>query len=326
MSVDTTIAGPVFRTPQVQIVPADAPVRVPVVSNDLCTFGRAKSASFVRHFSVDVSGTPLAGAFQPGQSFGVVPPGVDERGRPLAVRLYSVSTPSWGDDGGGAVIATSVKRLIDERKPQRKGDDPADHSLFLGAASNYMCDRRVGDEVLVAGPFGKRFLLPEDAGAHDYVFMATGTGIAPFRSMALELLRRPDGPVRSEIHLISGFPYTSDLIYHQLFRELAAEHANFHYHTVISREGPDGRGQYLHAWMDREIAKLHDVLARDRTILYMCGLAGMERGVYQTLAKHRLHGPYLALSERLLGLPPSEWGDIGRRELRPTPRMLVEVY
>ena len=47
--------------------------------NELCMAG--KSASFVRHIEVDISGTPLAGRFTAGQAFGIIPPGENERGR-----------------------------------------------------------------------------------------------------------------------------------------------------------------------------------------------------------------------------------------------------
>lgn len=318
---------PVMPDARIKIVPASEPVRARVASNDLCTFGKKKSASFVRHLCVDVSGTPLAGTLLPGQAFGVVAPGVDDAGRPHSVRLYSTASPSWGEDGKGNVISTTVKRLIDERSPQKKGDDPTDHRLFLGVCSNHMCDLREGDDVWVTGPAGKRFLLPTNVDAHDYVFMATGTGIAPFRAMALELLRRPQGPTASQIHLISGFPYTSDLIYHDLFTQLATENPNFHYHTVISREGPGGRGIYLSKYMDREMAQFRGLLESPRTLLYMCGLAGMDWGVHQVLVASGLHEPYLTLSDRVAGVSPKEWGsDVGKRDLRPTERYLIEVY
>jgi ferredoxin--NADP+ reductase len=41
---------------------------------------------------------------------------------------------------------------------------------------------RPGDEVRVAGPFGS-FTLPQDPGAAPFLFVATGTGIAPFHAM-----------------------------------------------------------------------------------------------------------------------------------------------
>mgnify|MGYP003341674195 CR=1 FL=1 len=43
-----------------------------------------------------------------------------------------------------------------------------------------------GDAVAVTGPAGKRFLLPQDPSQHDYLFLATGTGIAPFMAFLQE--------------------------------------------------------------------------------------------------------------------------------------------
>ena len=76
------------------------------------------------------------------------------------------------------MISTTTKRVIDERYPQKKGDDPGDHSLFLGVCSNFMCDLRPGDPIKVTGPNGKRFLLPEPTsrGNHDYVFVPRAPG------------------------------------------------------------------------------------------------------------------------------------------------------
>ena len=183
--------APVLPAVRMNLIRPKAPAMGRVVSNELCMNG--KSASFVKHLVLDVSGTPLAGNFRAGQSFGVIAPGTDERDRPHKVRLYSVACPSWGEDGGGNLVSTTPKRLIDEYQPQKPTADPTDHRLFLGVCSNYLCDIQEGDEVAVTGPNGKRFLLPEDIEAHNYLFIATGTGIAPFRGMLMELLERPGG-------------------------------------------------------------------------------------------------------------------------------------
>ena len=159
------------------LAPVSAPVIGRIVSNDSCLKG--KSASFVRHTEIDISGTPLEGRCLVGQAFGILAPGLDERGKPHKVRLYSIACPSDGEDGAGKVISTTTKRTIDERTPQKKNDDPDDHSLFLGVCSNYICNLGPGDEVKVTGPNGKRFLLPDSPNNHDYLFVATGTGIAP---------------------------------------------------------------------------------------------------------------------------------------------------
>lgn len=312
------------------IVKPTNPVTGKVVSSEVCLKGGRKSASFVRHVAIDVSGTPLAGQLQPGQSFGIIPPGEDEQGKPHKVRLYSLASPSWGEDGEGAVISTTPKRVIDEYTPQKEGDDDTRHELFLGVCSNYLCDLKVGDEVMVSGPSGKRFLLPTDHDAHDYIFMATGTGIAPFRSMCMEMFDNPNGATQSQVHLVMGSPYTTDLLYDDLFRGYAEKHPNFHYHTAISRElQSDGsRGLYVGQLVENGLDDVFgQILSSDRGLLYLCGLIGMQFGIYKMLATHGLSDTYMTIKDEIADIDSSEWTRKQmQRYVRPTPRMMVEVY
>ena len=314
--------APTLPDVRMNLIRPKAPAISRVVSNELCMNG--KSASFVKHLVLDVSGTPLAGNFLAGQSFGVIAPGTDERGRPHKVRLYSVACPSWGEDGDGNLVSTTPKRLIDEYQPQKPTDDSTDHRLFLGVCSNYLCDIREGDEVLVTGPNGKRFLLPEDIEAHNYLFIATGTGIAPFRGMLMELFEGTGGPTGARAALVMGTPYTTDLLYEDLFQRLHREHANFEYHTAISRESDR---LYVGSLIEREIDRFTDLLQDPRTLVYICGLEGMQFGIFQALARHGLADGYVTLHEDLAARPPDEWRftDIKRR-IKPTARCMLEVY
>jgi ferredoxin--NADP+ reductase len=321
------LADPVLPDAVMNVVKPTEPVIGRVTRNESCM--RGKSASFVRHVAIDVSGTPIEGKFLAGQAFGVIPPGTDAKGRPEKVRLYSIASPSCGEDGEGRILSTTCKRLIDEFTPQTGKDDPDRHDLVLGKCSNYLCDLNVGDEVLVSGPSGKRFLLPVEPARHDYLFLATGTGIAPYRGMVHDLLEGPDGPVDSQIHLVMGVGYTSDLLYDEEWRALSEKHPNFHYHTVISREvQPDGaRGGYIHHYLDRQIELHESLLKSDRTLMYMCGLAGMQIGVFQLLARLGLGDGYLKIKDELAGVDPSEWDAAGiKRHVRPTHRCMLEVY
>ena len=312
------------------IVKPTVPVTGTVVASEVCLKGGRKSASFVRHVAIDVSGTPLEGQLQPGQSFGVIPPGEDEKGKPNKVRLYSLASPSWGEDGNGAVISTTPKRVIDEYTPQKDGDDEDRHDLFLGVCSNYLCDVKIGDKVLVSGPAGKRFLLPIDRNDHDYVFMATGTGIAPFRSMCMELFDHPDGPTTSQVHVVMGSPYTTDLLYDDLFQAYAEKHDNFHYHTAISRElQTDGsKGLYVGQLIEQHYDEIFGpILTSDRGLLYLCGLIGMQFGVYKMLAARGLSDSYMTIKGEALEVNSEEWSrEQMRRYVRPSDRMMVEVY
>lgn len=319
MSIDTQVAS--VQMPEVVVnrsTPKE-PAVGRVVGTRLCTAGR-KAAAFVRHVEIDVSNTPLAGSFRAGQSFGVVPPGTDATGKPHKVRLYSLSCPTRGEDGNGNVIATSVKRVIDE--------DWKTHKLFVGVCSNYLADLNVGDEVRVTGPNGKRFVLPSNPCDYNYLFFATGTGIAPFRGMTHDLVA---AGCRNPVVLIAGSPYTTDLIYHDEFLNLAAQHKNIRYFTAISRERQsDGHDRmYVDGRMHTERDTLIPLLARANTLIYICGLCGMEVGIYRQLATH-LTGSDLA---RYLEVDGATLGNLlawDRKtiasKVRKTDRVFTEVY
>jgi ferredoxin--NADP+ reductase len=170
--------------------------------------------------------------------------------------------------------------------------------------SNYLCDLNAGDEVALTGPQGRRFLLPSHADEHDYLFIATGTGIAPFRGMVMELLQG-EQPTRSRIDLVMGVPYATDLLYDDLFRELARAHDNFNYHTATSRES---ERLYVDALLDQQISYFAPLLGNARTLIYVCGLEGMQTGLFRVLGRHDLATGYL--DERS----------------RPTERCMLEVY
>lgn len=316
--MNTQTEGPVLRAAEMHLLTPANPGEATVVSTERCTASR-KSASFVRHVALDVSGTPLAGRFAPGQSFGVIPPGVDSAGKPHKLRLYSIASPSRGEDGGGKVLATTVKRSIDEHREH--------HRLFLGVCSNYLCDLRVGDSVKGTGPSGKRFVLPADPAAHDYIFVATGTGIAPFRAMAKELeVLAP----ASRVMLVMGAAYATDLLYHQEF-EKAASRPGFTYLTAVSREKQaDGRpAMYAHERLLDRREETGALLASGRTLVYVCGIAGMELGVLQAIAT--ILGPagaeaYVRGTAEVMRDPGAWDRRMIPRQVQPTRRVFLEVY
>lgn len=310
--------GPMLRPVKMHLYTPARPATAVVVSNERCT--QRKSAHFVRHIAFDVSGTELAGNIVPGQSFGVIPPGVDAHGLPHKLRLYSLASPTRGEDGLGRIIATTVKRTIDEHRET--------HKLFLGVASNYLCDLAPGDTVLLTGPSGKRFVLPARPAEYDYVFFATGTGIAPFRGMLLDLF---EAGVSSRIVLIMGVAYTTDLLYHGDLLRLAAEHPNFTYITAISRERQaDGHDPlYVQDRIRTHRDLLLPLFQSERTLIYICGMVGMELGIFQALAAslpdHAL-AQYLRVDADLMANIRSWQRSMIPRQIRPTRRVFIEVY
>lgn len=296
-----------------------APAVARIHSNEPCTASR-KAAGFVSHTEIDVSGTKLVGACRPGQSIGVQVPGVDERGRAHKIRLYSLCSASAGEHGNPAILATTVKRLIDRHWEHGR--------LFLGVASNHICDLAPGDEILVTGPAGKRFLLPKDVNRHEYTFFSTGTGIAPFRAMVLELLA---AGCPNPITLVAGAPYATDLMYHHDFLELAEHHANFTYLPTVSRERQeDGRGKlYVQDRIRTDRDRLLPQLESDRNLIYICGVTGMEIGIFQEMAlvlSDAQLAQYLDVDEPIMKDAGAWTRAMLNRQLRPTRRVLMEVY
>lgn len=100
-----------------------------------------------------------------------------------------------------------------------------------------------GEEVVVRGPNGD-FVL-EDPSERDVAFVATGTGVAPLRSMIQYLFEEGrdvyDGDPR-DVWLFFGCSWRDDLPYHDWFTELDEARDNFHYVPTLSRE------TYLSDW------------------------------------------------------------------------------
>lgn len=297
---------------ELNIYSPKSPVEVEVVENYVVT--KESSPNFVRHVTFDVTGTDLENRVRVGQSVGILPPGTDENGRPHKLRLYSVSSPSSGEHGKKHLISTTVKRTIEE----------IDNRLYLGVASNYLADLKPGDKVKMTGPSGRRFLLPENSRDFNYLFFATGTGIAPFRGMISELFEKE---YKNDCVLIFGCPYRTDLLYADYFEEMDQNHSNFHYLKSISREKrrKDGTKFYVQNQLHDEKDLLFPILDKENTLIYICGMKGMEMGIYKELYKQGLTG-YLEFRKEFEGSVDDLPADKFKQYIKPSVRTFEEVY
>jgi hypothetical protein len=106
------------------VVLPTAPVPATIAGTRLCMKG--KSASFVRHVDIDITGTPLEGSFRAGQSFGVVPEGTDSfgeaaQGPALLPRQPDVGRgwPRQGDRDDPEAGARRARAADAEGRPER---------------------------------------------------------------------------------------------------------------------------------------------------------------------------------------------------------------
>jgi len=196
-----------------------------------------------------------------GQSVGIVPPGTREDGRPHDIRLYSVSSARDGEKRGGNNIALTVKRETS------------------GLCSNYLCDLARGDKVDVTGPFGSTFLMPNDPNCH-VLMICTGTGSAPFRAFT-ERRRRAMPGAPGKFVMYFGARTPAELPYFGPPKKVPA--SLLEQHLVYSRL-PDKPKEYVQDRMRGHVDTLAELLASERTHIFICGLKGMENGVDEALA------------------------------------------
>ena len=153
---------------------------------------------------------------------------------------------------------------------------PGDNNRFAlclnrvqdGFMSNFLCDMKVGQQISCQGPFGDFILRPP---LRDTVLIATGTGVAPFRSMLHWLLADPSRHQEKQLWLLFGNRTKEDIYYHEEFLKLAAQHSNFHYLPTLSRGAPEWQGSrgYVQEHVPGIIQSRTDMHA------YICGLDKM---------------------------------------------------
>ena len=198
--------------------------------------------SFTKHLEFEMQGIPRFG-FVPGQWLSLKHTKSD--GEEIT-RAYSIASPP-AENGH---FALCLNRVQD------------------GFMSNFLCDMNQGDEISCQGPFGDFILRPP---MRDTIFIATGTGVAPFRSMLHWLLADPSRHENKELWLLFGSRTEQDIYYHREFLELASAHGNFHYLPTLSRSGPNWQG--LRGYVQEQVPGI--VTGRAEMHAYICGLDKM---------------------------------------------------
>lgn len=214
---------------------SDCVIAVPTTSTS-CKTGQqsfsATVASVVQHkdaaivLELDVG---LAPSFLPGQYVNIAVPGSSEN------RSYSFSSRP-----GENRISFVIKKI------------PG------GLMSNWLEQAEVGTELKMTGPLGSFYL--RDA-QRPLLFLAGGTGLAPFLSM-LEVLARENS--QQKIHLIYGVTRDLDLVLVDQIEAFTDRLAHFTYDTVVAEEASNHQRK---GWVTQHMPPegLHD------SDVYLCG-------------------------------------------------------
>ena len=141
---------------------------------------------------------------------------------------------------------------------------------------------KVGDRVKLAGPYG-RFFVRKSAGMPS-LFLAGGSGLSSPKSMILDLLAEGS---TLPMTLVYGARNLAELYDHELFTQLAAEHAHFTYVPALSDEPADSGWTGFRGFV-HDAAKAHfDNDFRGRKA-YLCGPPIMIDACITTLMQGRL--------------------------------------
>ena len=252
--------------------------------------------------------------FVEGQSYSVIPPGtkVNSRGKevPHGVRLYSIASSRYGDDFDGKTTTLCVRRAT-YWDPELKKEDPAKK----GICSNFLCDAKPGTEILMTGPTGKILLMPDDPNAA-VIMVATGTGIAPFRSFWRRMFFEdtPGYKFGGLAWLFMGAANKDCTLYDDEIADILATNPDqFRVDYALSREMTNQAGgkMYIQDKMAEYADEIFDLLDKGAYI-YFCGLKGMMPGIQETL-------------ERVAKEKGLDWDKVFE-EYKESGRWRVEVY
>ncbi len=203
--------------------------------------------------------------FKIGQSVGVLVSGPEEFGGSTHHRLYSVADSPMPTAPGNPEITIVVRRCnyIDDYSGEE----------FAGVNSNFICDRRPGDQITITGPFGIPFPVPTDKGAN-LLLIGLGTGIAPFRALIKHIYQNV-GDWQGKVRLLYGAHSGLELLYMNNRRDDFARYYDLETFEAIRALSPRPNWADPIAWdfaIEERTEEIWKMLSDDHTFVYVAGL------------------------------------------------------
>lgn len=111
-----------------------------------------------------------------------------------------------------------------------------------GAGTEWLWKQDIGVEIPFTGPSG--ILVMDSNKKKNHIFICTGTGIGPFRSMLWDIYNKqtPTG----DLIVIFGTRDKQSMLYVDEMKDLQAKLPQMKYLTILSRELVDGKQGYVH--------------------------------------------------------------------------------
>ncbi len=148
-------------------------------------------------------------------------------------------------------------------------NDPNSFTILVdispgGPGSIFFENLKVNEKINFLGPFGI-FSLKTNDGAARLLFLGTGSGCSPLRSILENALQKSSYQIPMTLYF--GLRFRGDIFWQDYFKDLARQHPNFNYKVVLSKpdEGWQGLSGHITDIVDKEVANASDCAA------YLCG-------------------------------------------------------
>lgn len=139
-----------------------------------------------------------------------------------------------------------------------------------GPGTEFLFNLKAGDPIQVTGPFG-RLILKEEPPKR-YIFVATSTGVTPYRSMIPSLKQRLEHDSNVSVVILEGVQKHEDLLYEQEFLTWAKMSPQVTFKAFLSREQYSGDHIYQ-GYVQQGFSDLNLNPAED--CIYLCGNPAM---------------------------------------------------
>ena len=161
-----------------------------------------------------------------------------------------------------------------ERRSYSIASEPSLDHAMQGKGATFLKNLRPGDEIEFLAPLG-RFVVENES---KLLFVATGSGITPIRSILLDLLQYNQDP--REMRLLWGVRMVNELFWLEHFRKLHDLYDNFTFMPILSK--PPEKWPLVAGHVTKEV----EALALDQSWgAYLCGNRFMIEEVSALVAK-----------------------------------------
>lgn len=221
--------------------------------------------------------------------------------RLVAARMLSPSVRSLSLALPDGPLAFEAGQWVDLYVPTSQGEQKRAYSIASGvgeatlelavtrveqgAASNVLHELPLDSMLDVSGPFG---MFTREAAYADRpaLYVATGTGLSPLRSMLYDWQR---SPARAPVTLLFGVRSEADVLWGEQLREWTARFPELRVEVTLSRPPASWRGRtgHVQTHVAELLAALQAAQPRAEPHVFICGLNRMVSEV-RALCKSQL--------------------------------------